>query len=142
MIGEQLVADVVEVSDQRHVDAELVELLANVRNGSSGLVTVHRDTNHFGTGARKGCDLRDGAFDVRGVGVGHRLHHDRCATANLDVADHNLNRAVAPLGAGLDGSGSFFQIAHFEIPFGAQISVFCDGEQGIATCLATAVYQI
>ena len=104
--------------------------------------TIDGDPHQLRALPRQRGDLGHRAGDVGGIGIGHRLHHNRCAASNLDVANHNLNRAVAPLGAGPDGSGSFFQIAHFEIPFGAQISGFCDGEQGIAACFAGAVYQI
>ena len=36
-------------------------------------------------------DLLDGAVDIGRVGVGHRLHHDRCAAADLHIADVNRN---------------------------------------------------
>ena len=39
---------------------------------------------------------RDGRIDVGGVGVGHRLHDDRRAAADLHIADVDRNR-LAPL---------------------------------------------
>jgi hypothetical protein len=53
MIGEQLVADVVEVADQRHVDAALGEPLADMRHGGGGLVAVDGDAHELGAGARQ-----------------------------------------------------------------------------------------
>ena len=48
------------------------------------------------------CERRDllgGAVHVRGVGVGHRLHHDGRAAADLHMADANRNGRV-PLAGG------------------------------------------
>ena len=42
----------------------------------------------------KCCDLGDRALDIGGVGVGHRLHHDRRAAADGDIADHDLRGFV------------------------------------------------
>ncbi len=67
---------------------------ADVRNGGGGLVAVDGDAHDFGAGARQRRDLRDGAVDIGGVGVGHRLHDDRRAAADGDVADHDLGGEV------------------------------------------------
>ncbi len=58
MIGEQLVADVVEVADQRHVDAELREPVADMRHRGGGLVAIDRDAHELGAGMRQRGDLR------------------------------------------------------------------------------------
>ena len=34
-------------------------------------------------------DLRNGCRDIRGIGIGHRLHHDGCAAAEGDTGDIN-----------------------------------------------------
>ena len=86
MIGEKLVADVVEVADQRHVAADAGEPLLDPGYGGSRLVAVDRDAHQLGAGAREAGDLADGAVDVGGVGVGHRLHDDRSAAADDDGA--------------------------------------------------------
>ena len=96
MIGEQRVADVVEVADQRHVHAHLQQPVLDVRHGGRRLVAVDRDAHDLGAGARERRDLPDGRIDVGGVGVGHRLHDDRGAAADLHVADMDGNR-LAPL---------------------------------------------
>ena len=97
MIGEQLVADVVEVADQRHVDAHLQQPLLDVRHGGGRLVAVDRDAHDLGAGARQRRDLARGAFDVGGVGIGHRLHDDRRAAADRDAADVDRQPICAPL---------------------------------------------
>ena len=73
----ELVAVVVEVSDDGRAPAFSGELLDDVGHGLGGVIIVDRDSNELGAGARKGGDLLNGRLDVRGVGVGHRLHDDR-----------------------------------------------------------------
>ncbi len=77
MVGEQLVADVVEVADDRHVAADLEQPLLDLRHGGGGLVAVDGDADDLGAGGGQRRHLADGSVDVGGVGVGHRLHHDR-----------------------------------------------------------------
>ena len=79
MVGEQLVADIVEVADQRHVDAEPLEPLADLRDGGGALVAVDGDAHDLGAGAVQRGDLRDRLVDVGRVGVGHRLDDHGCA---------------------------------------------------------------
>ncbi len=87
MVGQKLVADVMEVADDRHVDAHLEEPLLDVRHGGRRLVAVDRDAHDLGTGARQRRDLPGGAFDIGGVGIGHRLHDDRRTAADRHAAD-------------------------------------------------------
>ena len=98
--GEQLVADIMEIADQGRGDAALAQAVADMRNGGGGFLAVHRDADHFGAGARQRCDLGDGAFDIGGVGVGHRLHDDRRAAADGDIADHDLRGFMPGAGTG------------------------------------------
>ncbi len=87
-------AVVVEVADERRDDAALGEAVADVRHGLRGLVAVDGDANQLGAGAGQRRDLGDGAVDVGGVGVGHRLHDDGCAAADLYARDaHGLRPA-------------------------------------------------
>ena len=73
-----------------------VEPLADrARTCARGLGRVDGDAHELGAGARQRRDLRDGGLGVRGVGVGHRLHDDRRAAADGDVADLDLARAAA-----------------------------------------------
>ena len=64
----------------------------DVRHRCRGLVAVDRDAHELGAGARQCGHLARGAFDVGGVGVGHRLHDDRRAAADDHAADVHGNR--------------------------------------------------
>jgi len=98
VVGQQAVAVVVEVADQRHVDAHAVELLADVGHRGGGLWRVDRDADHLGAGDREFLDLDRGADRVDRVGVRHRLDaHGRTAADRDDArapAHLRLARAV------------------------------------------------
>src|ERR1700683_2309220 len=53
VIGQELVADVMEIADDRHVDVHLEEPLLDVRHGRRGLVAVDGDADDLGTGPRQ-----------------------------------------------------------------------------------------
>ena len=92
MIGEKLVADVVEIADQRRRHAHRHEPVADMRDGGRGLVAVDGNANQFGARAGERGDLARGRLDVGGVGVGHRLDDDRRAAAD----DHGLFAVADP----------------------------------------------
>jgi hypothetical protein len=89
-----------EIADQGRGDAALAQAVADMRHGGGGFVAVDRDPHQFRAGAGEGRDLRHRARDIGGVGVGHRLHHDRRASADGDIADHDLRGGVPGRGAG------------------------------------------
>ena len=95
MIGKQPVADIVEIADQRHVDAQPVEPLADAGHGRRAFVAIDGDADDFGAGAVEGGDLRHRLVDIRRVGVGHRLDDDRRAAADDHAADVDRNRFPA-----------------------------------------------
>ena len=95
MLGQQLVADVMEVADQRHAHVHLGEPVADMRNRGRGLVAVDGDAHEFRAGAGERRDLPCGSLHIGGVGIGHRLHDDRGAAADRDAADIDGNRGVA-----------------------------------------------
>ena len=95
MIGQQLVADIVEVADQRDIDAEPQQPFTNARNGGGRFIAVDRDAHQFGAGAMQGRDLRHRAINVGRIGVGHGLHHDRRAAADGHAADIDADRMPA-----------------------------------------------
>ena len=97
MIGQQFVADVMEVADERHVDAHPVELFADVGNGSGRFVAVDGDADELRAGAGKIGDLFDGAVDVGRVGIRHRLDDNRGTAADHDIADPNRHRSAATI---------------------------------------------
>ena len=97
ILGEQRVAVVVEVADQRHGRAHLRQPVADVRHGLGGLVAVDRDAHDLGAGAGKLGRLARGRLDVGRVGVGHRLHDDRRIAADDDAADIDGDGGAARL---------------------------------------------
>ena len=92
ILPEQEVAVVVEVADDRHANAELVERFDNFGNGPGGIVGIDGDADQLGSCLRQRHYLIDGRHHVRRVGVGHRLHDDRVAAADFDTADVRRNR--------------------------------------------------
>ena len=92
MIGEQLVAIEVKIADQRNGAIRAIERCANRGNRRGGLRRIDRDANELGAGVGERVHLCDCRGNVRGVGVGHRLHDDRSAGADRDIADTNPAR--------------------------------------------------
>ena len=86
VFGEQLVADVMEIADQRDFDAALQQTVADVRHGGGGLVAVDGDAHEFGARAGQRGHLPRRRLDVGGVSVCHRLHGDGRAAADSDRA--------------------------------------------------------
>ena len=100
MIGQQLVADIVEIADQRHIDIPGRKLFADVRHGGSGLVPVHRYAHQFRSGGGKRCHLLHRGADIGRIGIGHGLHHDRRIATADDIPDWYRNRLLSGQGMG------------------------------------------
>ena len=104
IIRKQLVADVVEIADQRDMDALAVQLFANVRDGCRGLVAIDGDADDLRARLGQRRDLKESRFDVRCVRVGHRLHDNRRPAADRHgsgaVSDTNRLREMARGGFG------------------------------------------
>ena len=90
--GQQLVAIEMKVADQRYIHIHRVEFSANFRYRARGFERIDGDAHHLGAGARECGDLRDGGGDILGIGVGHRLDHDRCVATDQHIADLYLPR--------------------------------------------------
>src|SRR5260221_1075903 len=88
---QQKVSVVMEIADDGHTQALLLKSFDDLGDGLGSIVIVDGDADDFAAGTRQGGDLLYGARDVRGVGVGHRLHHDRCIAAYSDAADGGGN---------------------------------------------------
>ena len=86
MFGQQLMADIVEIADERDVDPLRAQAVADVRHGGGGLVAIDGDADEFRARARQRRDLPRRRLDVGRVGVGHGLHGDRRAAADDDRA--------------------------------------------------------
>ena len=83
VLDQELVAVVVEVADDRDVDAEVVASLRDhLRDGRGGLVGVDRDADELRAGVGEPGDLDRGRVGVRGVRVRHRLDDDRVGAAD------------------------------------------------------------
>ena len=95
IVGQQLVAVVMEIADQRHVAAHLAQPVAYRCDHACGLRRFHRDAHQLRAGTRQLRHL-DGRGDfILGVGVGHGLHHNRRTAAYSDRTDA-YPYAVAP----------------------------------------------
>ena len=82
IVRQQLVADVVKISDQRSQDSPRQQLFLDARHRGSGVGAVHGDANNFRSRQRQSGHLIDGPLNVRRVGVRHRLHDDGRVAAN------------------------------------------------------------
>ena len=82
VIGQELMADIVKIADQRHEASDAGEPLLDLRHGGGGFVTVDGDTHHFGASAGERCDLAYRRIDISCIGVGHRLDDDGRASAH------------------------------------------------------------
>ena len=73
MIGEQFVADVMEVADERDIDAHAIEPLANMWYRRRRLVAIDGDADKLRAGAGESRDLLRRSLDIGCVRIGHRL---------------------------------------------------------------------
>ena len=89
---QQQVAVVVEVADDGRGPALFADAVDDVGNGLRRLVVVDGDADQLRAGAGERGDLLDGALDVGGVGVGHRLDDDGGGGADTDFADGDGDR--------------------------------------------------
>ena len=80
-------AVVVEVADDGRGPALFADAVDDVGDGLGGVVVVDGDADELRAGAGECGDLLDGALDVGGVGVGHRLDDDRGGGADANLAD-------------------------------------------------------
>src|SRR5690606_37983339 len=104
-VGEQLVAVVVEVADQRDVDAHAVELFEQRRHRRGRLRGIHGDAHELGAGRCQRLDLDGGRDRIRSVRVGHRLYDHRRIAADDDATPTPANdrAAASPARCGARG---------------------------------------
>ncbi len=95
ILCEQHVAVVMKIANQRSVTAGIEDALFDFRDGGGGFGDIHGDANDFGASLREFEVLVYGASDVGGIGIGHRLHDDRSAAADLNLADFDADRVMA-----------------------------------------------
>ena len=82
MIGEQFVADIMKIANQRRQNPQGVELFTDFWHGRRGLVAVHGDPHQFRAGLRQSRDLPHCKVNIRRVRIGHALHDHRRAAAD------------------------------------------------------------
>ncbi len=102
MLGEQFVADIMKIADDRRGHAHLADAVADMGHGRRGFVAIHRNTDKLGAGPSQSRDLARGRFDIRRIGIGHRLDDDRRAAADRNrvraFADPNADAVMARSG--------------------------------------------
>ena len=101
LVGQQGVSVVVEVADDRNRDPHHRQLVDDARHRGGGLGIVHGHPHQFRAGPPQFGDLPGGRGHVGGVGIGHRLHDDRCGATDLHAADLDLARGSPIRGAEL-----------------------------------------
>ena len=87
MIGEQLVADVMEITDQRNAHAKLGEPLLDARYSGGCFIAIDGNAHELGASSCQRRDLPRRSFDIGGVGIGHRLHHYWCIASDANIAN-------------------------------------------------------
>src|ERR1700733_13628351 len=78
---------VVKVADDRHANALLLQPFDNVRDGLGRIVIIDGDAHNFTSRTGECSYLLDRAWNIRRIGVGHRLHHHWCITADADTTN-------------------------------------------------------
>src|SRR6185312_1806741 len=84
---QQLMTVVVKVADDRHLHPHHRQPFGDARHRRRRGRGIDRDAHQFGAGAGQFGDLLRGAGRVLGVGIGHRLHHDRRTATHLHLSD-------------------------------------------------------
>ena len=95
VLDQELVAVVVEVADDRDVDAEAADLADHLGDGRGGLFGVDRHTDELRAGVGEPGDLDRRRVRVGRVGVRHRLDDDRVRAADEHAADVDADRRPA-----------------------------------------------
>ena len=87
IFGEQDMAVVMEIADDRDVAACFKQAFFDFRYGSGGFRDVDRPAHDLRTGFGELESLLEGSGNIGGVRVRHGLHDDGSATADADVSD-------------------------------------------------------
>ena len=87
ILGQQDVAVVVKIADERSFAAGVEHALLDFGDGGGGFRNVHGDADHLRAGGGQLDALLHGGGDVGRVGIGHGLDDDGRAAADGHVAD-------------------------------------------------------
>lgn len=82
---------VVKIADQRHGHAKIFDTSSDFWNCGGRVLVIDSDANQLRSSPGKGRNLPRGAFRVRGVGIGHRLHDYRVRGSNRYAANESGN---------------------------------------------------
>jgi hypothetical protein len=93
--GQQQMSIVVKVPDDRHRDSNAVQLLHDGRYCRGGRLIVDGDSYQLAPSTRQLGHLARGRHHIGGVGVGHRLDHDRMVRSNRYTADQGADSTAA-----------------------------------------------
>src|SRR5262249_31274357 len=96
MARQQEMAVVVEGADEGRRHARVQHALLDFGNRRGRLGHVHGHPDHLGSRFHELDALLCGGRRIRRVGHRHRLHDDRRAAADLNVADANADSSVEP----------------------------------------------
>src|SRR5882724_2463694 len=94
---------VMKVTYDRYTETLFFQAFYDVRDGFSRAVIIYSDSHYLTAGSGEGRYLFNCAGDVRGVGIGHRLHHDWCSASHTDTTNDG-GRSFSALDFGHSGS--------------------------------------
>ena len=87
IFGQQRMAIVMEIANQRHVAAHGNQAVADHRDLFGGVFGIDGDADQFRARRRQLGHLICGCLGVGGIGVGHRLHDNRMPGTNGDTGN-------------------------------------------------------
>ena len=92
MSGEELVAVVVEVSDDGRCESVICKSLHDFGDRRGGRIIVDGNPHHLASGARQMRHLCCGTCSVSGIGVGHGLHDNWVSGPDHHATDGDARR--------------------------------------------------
>ena len=102
MLGQQAVAVVVKVADQRHIAVHLVELVTYLRHCRRRFHRIDSDPHQLGSSTRQFGTLDGGGQVISRIGIGHRLDDHRRTATEADVGNRGTaGRTLADCAHGL-----------------------------------------
>ena len=86
--------DVRQQMQDDSIDFLLVQFIPDPWYGCSSVFGVHGNPYQFRAGPCQFFHLLDSSCDIRRIGIGHRLDHDRGSTSDFYVSDFYRGTAV------------------------------------------------
>ena len=123
IVGQQTVAVVMEVTDQRDMDVHAVQLLADVWHRLRSLGRVDGNAHQLRPGHGQFFDLNGRANHIFGIGICHGLDAHRCITTDGDymlAPGHTGLQGVANTGHSKSNRFNVHQTPPMYLSFGFQ----------------------